>query len=202
MHYISKEWKENVKGKGLWLSFGIIVLVSLFLLFRTSTLSIDEGFYVLLINLFDELVYFIPILCLFLGSFAIFQEKEQKTLIMLLTRRDTFSSFLFKKSVAVQSVIIVPIALWFFLYLLPVKYFFQTDVVSYIAFIVAIICLILVFTQLGILIGSISQSKMQIIGFSIAVWFYFFFIHDFIALILFTRCLLRQYKVFLIDLFS
>lgn len=182
MHYIWKEWKENIKGKGLWLSFAIIVLVSISLLFRSSALSFDQGIYVLLINLFDAFIYFIPILCLFLGAFALFQEKEQKTLIMLLTRRDTFTTFLFKKSVAVQTVLLVPIILWFFLYLVPLKFVFHIDWGAYLTYLLCIICLVLVFTQLGIFIGSVSRSRMQIVGFTIGVWFYFFFIHDFILL--------------------
>ncbi|MBP2243230.1 ABC-2 type transport system permease protein [Cytobacillus eiseniae] len=182
MHYIWKEWKENIKGKGLWLSFGIIILVSVGLLFKSFTLSFDQGFYVLLINLFDAFVYFLPLLCLFLGAFSIFQEKEQKTLIMLLTRRDSFTSFLFKKSLAVHSMLIVPIFLWFFVYLIPAKFFFQVDLKSYFAFLVSIICIIVVYTQIGLLIGSISRSRMQIVGFTIGIWFYFFFIHDFILM--------------------
>ena len=91
MHYIWKEWKENIRGKGLWLSLSIIVLISMVsILFRSSALSFDKGFYVLLINLFDTIIYFIPILCLFIGAFSIFQEKEQKTLIMLLTKTDNY----------------------------------------------------------------------------------------------------------------
>lgn len=182
MHYIWKEWKENIKGKGLWLAFAIIVLVSISLLFRSSTKQFDQGFHVLLINLFDAFVYFIPILCLFLGAFALFQEKEQKTLIMLLTRRDSFPSFLFKKSIAIQTVLLGPIVLWFFLYLLPMKFFFQVDWVAYLAYLLAILCLVIVFTQIGIFVGSVSRSRMQIVGFTIAIWFYFFFLHDFILL--------------------
>lgn len=182
MHYIWKEWKENIKGKGLWLSFAIIVLVSISLLFRSSALTFDQGFYVLLINMFDAFVYFIPILCLFLGAFAIFQEKEQKTLIMLLTRRDNFTSFLFKKSVAVQTILLGPIILWFILYIVPLKFFFQLNWTAYIAFLLAILCLVIVFTQMGIFIGSFSRSRMQIVGFTIAIWFYFFFLHDFALL--------------------
>jgi len=182
VHYIWKEWKENIKGKGLWLSFIIIVLVSIGLLVKSSSLSFEQGFYVLLINLFDAFVYFIPLLCLFIGAFAIFQEKEQKTLIMLLTRRDDFKSFLFKKSIAVQSILLGPIILWFLVYLLPLKFFFQLDFKSYFAFLISLICLLLIYTQLGVLIGSISRSRMQIIGFTVGIWFYFFFIHDFILL--------------------
>lgn len=182
MHYVWKEWKEHVKGKGLWISFGIIILVSLFLLFKSKNLSFEQGIYILEINLFDMMIYLIPIFCLFLGAFSLFQEKEQKTLIMLLTRRDTFTSFLFQKSIAVQALLVIPIVAWFLLYLLPTKFFFKIDFVSYGALILSFICLTIVFTQIGIMIGSISRSKMQIVGFTIALWFYFFFLHDFILL--------------------
>src|SRR5690554_4915755 len=170
MHYIWKEWKENLKGKGLWLSFGLVVLVSLSLLFRSSSLSFDQGFYVLLINLYDALIYLIPILCLFLGAFALYQEKEQRTLVMLLTRRDSFTSFLLKKSIAIQTVIIGPIIAWFILFLLPSKFYFQIDWQAYGAYLLATLCLMVVFTQIGIFIGSISVSKIQMIGFTIGIW--------------------------------
>lgn len=182
MHYIWKEWKENVKGKGIWISFGIIVLVSLFLLLKSKNLSFEQGIYILQINLFDMMIYLIPIFCLFLGAFSLFQEKEQKTLIMLLTKRDTYFSFLFQKSIAVQTLLVIPIVAWFLLYLLPIKFFFKIDFASYGALILTFICLTLVFTQLGIMVGSVSRSKMQIVGFAIALWFYFFFLHDFILL--------------------
>jgi ABC-2 type transport system permease protein len=40
----------------------------------------------------------------------------------------------------------------------------------------------LIFLQMGAAIGSFSRSRMQIIRYTIFVWFYFFFLHDFILL--------------------
>ncbi|MCM2535681.1 ABC transporter permease [Neobacillus pocheonensis] len=182
MHYIWKEWKENIRGKGLWLSLSIIVLISVSILFRTSVLSFDKGFLVLLINLFDTIIYFIPILCLFIGAFSIFQEKEQKTLIMLLTKSDRYSSFLFKKSLGIYTVVLLPLLIWFFIYLLLLKFYFQIDAKSYFLFVFAIVCLSLIFLQMGAAIGSFCRSRMQIIGYTIFIWFYLFFMHDFILL--------------------
>jgi len=182
MQYIWKEWKENIRGKGLWLALGIIVLISISIMFRSNALSFDKGFYILLINLFDSIIYFIPIICLFIGAFSIFQEKEQKTLIMLLTKKDSYSSFLVKKSLGLYTVVIVPLVVWFFLYLAFLKFNFQIDIKSYFIFIAAIICMALVFIQMGAAIGSFSRSRMQIVGYTIFVWFYFFFLQDFILL--------------------
>jgi ABC-type transport system involved in multi-copper enzyme maturation permease subunit len=182
MHYIWKEWKENTRGKGLWLSLSIIVLLSVSILFRSTVLSFDKGFYVLLLNLFDTIIYFIPILCLFIGAFSIFQEKEQKTLIMLLTKKDNYASFLAKKSLGLYTVVLAPLLIWFFLYLLLLKFHFQLDIQGYFIFVLSIVVLALVFLQMGAAIGSFSRSRMQIIGYTIFVWFYFFFLHDFILL--------------------
>ncbi|WP_404330529.1 ABC transporter permease [Mesobacillus maritimus] len=182
MNYIWKEWKESIRSKGLWLSLGIIIIVSLLMLSRSSGLGFDQGFYILLINLFEGLIYFIPILCLFLGAFSIFQEKEQKTLVMLLTRQESTLSFLLKKSIAIQAVLLVPIFIWFFIYLIPLKVSFVVDFSHYFLFVVALIGFMLVFTQIGVFIGSISRSRMQITGIAVVVWFYFFFLHDFMLL--------------------
>lgn len=182
MYFIWKEWKENIRGKGLWLANSTVILVSVLLLVKSSALSYDQGFYILLVNLFDTLLYFIPILCLFMGAFSVFQEKEQKTLVMLLTRQESFMSFLYKKSLGMHAVLLGPILVWFFMYLVPLKLYFKTDIGDYLVFILSISVLILIFIQIGALIGSISRSRMQIAGIAIIVWFYFFFLHDFALL--------------------
>ncbi|WP_026581923.1 ABC transporter permease [Bacillus sp. J33] len=201
MHYVWKEWKENIRGKGLWLSFSIVILVSAMILYKSSILSFDQGFYILLLNLFDSMIYFIPILCLFLGAFSVFQEKEQKTLIMLLTRRESYFSFLLKKSLAVQTVLIGPIFIWFLIYLLPVKIYFQLDGKNYAIFLTSLLSLMLIFNQLGILIGSISRSRMQIIGYAVLLWFYFFFLHDFFLLALLPDVTYENVKLFSVAYF-
>ncbi|MBM4761616.1 ABC transporter permease subunit [Bacillus sp. B15-48] len=182
MNYIWKEWKESIRSKGLWLSLGIIIIVSLFMLSRAQDFGFEQGYYVLLINLFESLIYFIPILCLFLGAFSVFQEKEQKTLVMLLTKRESTLSFLFKKSIAIQVVFVLPVFAWFFIFLIPVKFFFTIQFADYFLLVAALIGLMLVFTQLGVAIGSISRSRMQITGIAVVLWFYFFFLHDFALL--------------------
>lgn len=182
MHYIWKEWKENLRGKGLWLSLGIFMLVSVSVYFRMSTLSFDQGFYVLLINLFDTLIYLIPILSLFIGAFSVFQEKEQKTLIMLLTKKESSFSFLYKKSLAIYSVNVIPFITWFLLYLVLLKFNFYIDLKSYFIFICALITMMIIFLQIGVMIASYCRSRMQMIGIVISIWFYFFFLHDFLLL--------------------
>jgi ABC-type transport system involved in multi-copper enzyme maturation permease subunit len=201
MHYIWKEWKENIRGKGLWLALSIIVLISISILGYSTALSFDKGFYVLLLNLFDTIIYFIPILCLFIGAFSIFQEKEQKTLIMLLTKKDTYASFLVGKSLGLYSVVLIPLLSWFFIYLLFLKFTFELDIKAYFIFILAIVTMAIVFLQMGAAIGSFSRSRMQIIGYTIFVWFYFFFLHDFLLLSFLPGITNENVKLFSIGYF-
>jgi ABC-type transport system involved in multi-copper enzyme maturation permease subunit len=196
MVYIWKEWKENIRGKGLWLALCIIVVLSIAMMFQSSVLSVDQGFYFLLLHLFDTLIYFIPVLCLFLGAFSIFQEKEQKTLIMLLTKRESFASFLWKKSLSIWIVLLVPVMVWFFIYLVPLKFMLIIDMKSYLFFLTGLSTIIIVFIQLGTLIGSISRSRMQIVGLTIFIWFYFFFLHDFILLSFLEKVTYENVKLF------
>lgn len=201
MVYIWKEWKENIRGKGLWLALSIIVLLSITMMFQSSALSVDQGFYFLLLHLFDTFIYFIPVLSLFLGAFSIFQEKEQKTLIMLLTKRESYSSFLWKKSISLWIVLLVPIIVWFFIYLVPLKFMLFLDFKSYLYFLTALGTMIIIFLQLGALIGSISRSRMQIVGLTIFIWFYFFFLHDFIMLSFLEKVTYENVKLFSIFYF-
>jgi ABC-type transport system involved in multi-copper enzyme maturation permease subunit len=196
MVYIWKEWKENIRGKGLWLALSIIAVLSISMMFQSSVLSVDQGFYFLLLHLFDTLIYFIPVLCLFLGAFSIFQEKEQKTLIMLLTKRESFASFLWKKSISIWVVLLVPVVVWFFVYLVPLKFMLLIDFKSYLYFLIALSSVIVIFLQLGAFIGSISRSRMQIVGLTIFIWFYFFFLHDFMMLSFLEKVTYDNVKMF------
>ncbi|WLR55231.1 ABC transporter permease subunit [Mesobacillus subterraneus] len=201
MHFIWKEWKENIRGKGLWLAIGTIILVSVLLLVRSTSLSYDQGLYILLINLFDTLIYFIPILYLFMGAFSIFQEKEQKTLVMLLTKQESYWTFLAKKSFGMHLVLLTPVIIWFFLFLIPLKIFFKADIGTYLVFVLSITVLMLVFTQIGALVGSISRSRMQIAGIAVILWFYFFFLHDFALLSIIQDVTHENVKLFSIAYF-
>lgn len=111
-----------------------------------------------------------------------FPRKRAEDIDYVVNKKRYVYRLFIKKTIAVQTLLIIPIVAWFLIYLLPIKFLFEIDFISYGALIVSFICLTLVFTQLGMMIGSVSRSKMQIVGFAVAIWFYFFFLHDFILL--------------------
>lgn len=178
MTYIEKEWKEQSRGKGIWLSLGMVALVSLFILLQSRTLPQEGGFEVFLLSLYDMNVYLLPLLSLFLSSFAILQEREQKTLTILLTKKESYFSFLLKKSMAVQVVTIGIFLGWTFIFALPMKLLLPFHVMSFVHYLVALIVMLLIFNQIGLFLGSICQTRMQLVGATIFVWFFFVFFVD------------------------
>lgn len=182
MIYIWKEFKEQSRGRGLWLSLGMLVIVSLFLLAQSKTYPAEQGFTVFLISLYEINVFLLPLLCLFIGSFSVWQEKEQRTHLILLAKRESFRSFVFKKSLAIQSVIIGVFTAWMFLLALPLKWLFLFEVSHFLAFWGSTVILCAIYIQMGIFWGSVAANRMQIVGVNLFTWFFFLFLVDLLTL--------------------
>lgn len=178
MTYIEKEWKEQSRGKGIWLSLGMVALVSLFILLQSRSLPAEEGFEVFLLSLYEMNVYLLPLLSMFLASFAIMQEREQKTLTILLTKKESYLSFYLKKSVAVQGITLGVFLGWYFIFALPMKLLLSFHAQSFLVFLVAVGSLLVIFNQIGLFLGSICNTRMQLVGANIFVWFFFVFFID------------------------
>lgn len=182
MNYIWKEWKEQSRGKGIWLALSMLILLSLFILLEARSLPSEHGFTVFLLSLYEMNVFILPLLSIFIASFAIIQEKELKTLMILTTKQESFHSFLFKKSIAVQTVILGVFVSWYFLFALVMKYFFYFNSRHFIAFLLSVIFLVIIFNQIGLFLGSVCKTRMQLIGANIFAWFLFIFLADLLFL--------------------
>ncbi|WLR50354.1 copper ABC transporter permease [Bacillus tianshenii] len=182
MMYIWKEWKEQSRGKGLWLALGIVLLLSLFIFLETRTLPLENSFQVLLLSLYEMNVYIIPLLCLFLASFSVLQEKELKTLMIITTKKENYRSFLIKKGFAIHSVIAGTIIGMYVLLAVPMKVFYLFTLPHFFSFIGTMLVFIVIFNQIGLLLGTVCQTKMQLVGANIFTWFLFVFLIDLIFL--------------------
>ncbi|RSK26602.1 copper ABC transporter permease [Bacillus sp. HMF5848] len=178
MNYILKEWKEQARGKGIWLSLLIIMLLSVFLLLEARTLPVEQGFTVLLLSMFEMNMFVLPLLSIFIASFSIMQEKELKTMMILLTKHESYISFLAKKSIAIQLVVIAVIVAWYFLFALVMKVFLYFNVSHFLLFILAVSVMVFIFNQIGVALGSICSTRMQLLGANILTWFSFVFLID------------------------
>jgi ABC-2 type transport system permease protein len=182
MPYIWKEFLEQVRGKGLWLGIGVMMLTSLFLISEARFFPDELGFEALLLSIYDMNIYLVPLFALFLASFSIYQEKELKTDMILLTKKESYVSFLLKKTYATQLVIIATFFVAYLILAIFMKVFVGFDVYAFLIFVLVLGALLLIFNQLGIFLGSIAKSKMQLVGANILVWFFFIFLLDLVFL--------------------
>lgn len=178
MNYIWKEWLEQSRGKGLWLGLAMVILTSIFLMMEATSYPDELGFDAYLFSLYDLNIFLIPILALFISSFSIFQEKELKTSMILLTKKESNRSLLLKKSIAIQTVVIGVFVAWYFILALGMKWFLQFELSSFLYFVATTAALLLIFNQLGLFLGNITHTKMQLIGATIFTWFLFVFLID------------------------
>ncbi len=178
MTYIEKEWKEQTRGKGLWLSLCIVALVCTGVLLQSRSFPAEQGFEVFLLSLYEMNVYLLPLVSLFLASFAILQEREQKTLTILLTKKESYYRFLWKKSVAVHGVLLAVFTGWHFVFALPMKWLLPFHLGSFLAYLITVLALLAMFTQMGLFLGSVCHTRMQLVGANIFVWFFFVFFLD------------------------
>ncbi|CAG7641530.1 hypothetical protein PAESOLCIP111_04242 [Paenibacillus solanacearum] len=176
--YVWKEWKEMSRSKGLWMALIVVAVLSVLMLLQSRTLPSDQGFRVFLLSLYEMNVYLIPLLGLFTASFSILQEKEQKTLHMLLTKKESYGRFLLRKSAAVQCVTAAVYMIWYLMLVLPLRLNFAFDFPAYFHFLLAIAALLFVFNQIGIGLGCLCGTRMQLIGANLLVWFTLIFLSD------------------------
>lgn len=182
MPYIWKEWLEQVRSKGLWLGLAMLMLTSLFLIAEARDFPADLGFEALLLSLFDMNIYLVPLFAMFLSSFSVFQEKELKTDMILLTKRESTISFFTRKSIAIQFSMLATFLGAYFILAFFMIGFLSFHLISFFHFLVVIIAFLLIFNQIGIFLGSISQTKMQLIGINILTWFFVVFLVDIVFL--------------------
>jgi ABC-2 type transport system permease protein len=197
--YVWKEWKEQSRGKGLWGSLIVVVLLSVLLLVESRRLPAEQGFQVFLLSLYELNVYLLPLFGLFSASFAVLQEKEQKTLPILLAKKESYAGFLLRKSIAVQVITLSVCVLWYFIFAVPMLSAFTFNLADLLRFQLAVVCLLAIFNQIGILLGSMGTTKMQLVGMNLLIWFTFIFLLD--LAFLYTLPDVSNRNIFIFSLF-
>src|SRR5690625_4091718 len=150
MLYFWTESLEQNRSKERWLGFAMLMLTSLFLVAEARSFPDDLGFEVFLLSLFDMNLYLIPLFAMFLASFSIFQEKELKTNMMLLTKKESNTSFIFRKSIAIQFSLLAAFVGAYFILAFFMIGFLSFHIMSFFHFIVGLIVFLVIFNQIGI----------------------------------------------------
>lgn len=178
------------------------MLVSIFLFLEARDFPLEFGFSALLLSLHEMNLYLIPLLCLFIASFAVMQEKELKTLMMIMTKKESYRSFLMKKSIAIHVIIGGIFVAWYFLMAIPMKLFFAFTISDFMSFIITTLIFVVIFNQIGLMLGSICSTRMQLIGANIFTWFLFVFIFDLLFLNLLPSVSYENVRLFSYFYFS
>src|SRR5690625_7886533 len=121
-------------------------------------------------------LYLIPLFAMFLASFSIFQEKELKTNMILLTKKESTISFLFCKSIAIQFSLLAAFVGAYFILAFFMIGFLSFHIMSFFHFIVVLILFLVIFNQIGIFLGSISITKIQLISVNILILIFLVFL--------------------------
>lgn len=176
--YLWKEWKEQARGKGLWVAVVTAVLVFAVLVAQARSFPADAAFLAFLLQLYDVNVYLLPLFCLLLAAFSVLAESEQRTLSMLLAKGESYVRFLWKKSAAVQGVLIFAFLSAYGVLALPLKGLLPFQAGAYAVFLFETAALIALFTQIGVLIGSACATRLQAVGAVVGIWFALLFLAD------------------------
>jgi ABC-2 type transport system permease protein len=180
--YILKEWKEESRGVGIWIALAVSCTASMFILVQSRSFPPEQGFEAMLLSLYEMNLYLIPLLSLFISSLSIISEKEQKTLMIFLTKKESYRGFLLRKSIAVQTVLIGIFTVWNFVLALPMKFIQPFHLKSFLAYLIATIVLLFIFNQIGLLLGSFCNTRLQLTGTVIFSWFAFLYLLDLVFL--------------------
>ncbi|HEX7057145.1 MAG TPA: ABC transporter permease subunit [Bacilli bacterium] len=182
--YIWKEWREALRGKGFWLIMGLFALLSVLMLWQARTFPAEQGLKLYLLSLYELEVYLVPLLALFFSAMSVLQEKEQKTMLLLVVKREKPATFLWKKGIAVQFTILPSVLLLKLVLVLPLKILFAFAWSGYLPYVAVLLALWLVFNQMGVAAGAFCGNKMQLAGAAVALWFLFVFAADTVLLYL------------------
>jgi Cu-processing system permease protein len=152
--------------------------LALFCTFSLSLLLINannvvEGYTAVTGSMLSLILYLLPLMTLFLGSFSLTSEQEDGSWQLLSTYPIGTLSFVLGKYSGLAAVLLVIVAFGYGLMGL-VSGFLGTafDSGTYFLFLAFSAGLVLLFLTIALLIGSLSQSRWQALTVSVAVWFF------------------------------
>ncbi|WEK55912.1 MAG: ABC transporter permease subunit [Candidatus Cohnella colombiensis] len=150
----------------------------LFTLFSLSLLLINsqnivQGYTGITGSMLSLILYLLPLMTLFLGSFSLTAEKEEGSWQLLSTYPLGTLSFIAGKYAGLSVVLIVIVAVGYGLMgvislLMGASFAFQT----YVLFLAFSIGLVLLFLAIAMLVGSLSRNRWQAMTVSVAIWFF------------------------------
>lgn len=126
-------------------------------------------------------LWVLPIICLILGTNAIVADKEDGRLTLYRTYQKPFLYYLLSKFIALCISLLVALGISYGLFGTIIS--FTTDGAEFsffTTFFLLNIFLIIIFSALSVLVGSISVTRMQGLSYALCVWSFLVFGYEFI----------------------
>jgi Cu-processing system permease protein len=152
--------------------------LALFCTFSLSLLVINsqnivEGYSAITGSMLSLILYLLPLMTLFLGSFSLTSEKEEGSWQLLSTYPIGTMSFILGKYIGLSTVLLTIVAFGYGLMgfmsgLIGVSF----DSNTYFLFLVFSAGLVLLFLTIALFIGSLSLNRWQALTISVSVWFF------------------------------
>ncbi|MCP1184202.1 ABC transporter permease [Paenibacillus sp. 1781tsa1] len=124
-------------------------------------------------SMLNLILYLLPLMTLFLGSFSLTSEKEDGSWQLLATYPIGTMSFIVGKYVGLSIVLITIVAFGYGLMgVISGVIGNSLDVMTYLLFLAFSRGLVLLFLTLALFIGSLSRNRWQALTISVTVWFF------------------------------
>ncbi len=124
-------------------------------------------------SMLNLILYLLPLMTLFLGSFSLTSEKEDGSWQLLSTYPIGTMSFIVGKYLGLAIVLITIVGFGYGLMgVISGLVGNRLDVTTYILFLVFSCGLVLLFLTLALFIGSLSRNRWQALTISVTVWFF------------------------------
>lgn len=126
-------------------------------------------------------LWVLPIICLILGTNAIVADKEDGRLTLYRTYQMPFFHYLLSKFIALCISMLVALGISYGLFGIVIAFTTEEAQFSFFTtFFLLNIFLIIIFSALSVLVGSISVTRMQGLSYALCVWSFLVFGYEFI----------------------
>ncbi|WP_366296098.1 ABC transporter permease [Paenibacillus sp. AN1007] len=124
-------------------------------------------------SMLNLILYLLPLMTLFLGSFSLTSEKEDGSWQLLSTYPIGTLSFITGKYVGLAAVLLTIVAFGYGLRgLISGLLGNPVDLLTYVLFLAFSCGLVLLFLSIALLVGSLSRNRWQALTISVSIWFF------------------------------
>ncbi|MNC15752.1 ABC-2 family transporter protein [compost metagenome] len=167
-----RELKMGFRNPWSYSFLGLFCTFSLSLLLINSQ-NVVEGYTAVTSSMLSLILYLLPLMTLFLGSFSLTSEKEEGSWQLLSTYPMGTMSFVLGKYMGLAAVLLIIVAFGYGLMgLISGLLGMAFDSANYFLFLAFSVGLVLLFLTIALFIGSLSRNRWQALTISVAIWFF------------------------------